>query len=474
MITIAQFIGFTILVSAFSFPAGAADLTNAVRVFLQQHVEGINVGIVIGIVDERGSRVVSCGKLDNGTDEQVNGDTVFEIGSVGKTFTALLLQDMIERGEMKLDAPVAKYLPRSVRMPTRNGKEITLHHLATHCSGLPGIPDNLDPKRADNPYADYTVEKMYAFLSGHTLTREPGAQSEYSNLGMGLLGHAIALKAGTNYEALVVERICRPLKMDSTRIVLTPELKARFVTGHNQFGEAVPSWDVPTLAGAGALRSTANDLLKYVSANLGLTRSRLTPLMKKTHDQSLAWHVEDFERRRIVHHGGGTAGCRAFVGFDKARRHGVVGLSNRRAFIDLEALGKYLLTSEWESLTKITELAVKVPEPRKPRIAVKVSTELLDACVGQYEFTPNPAQIPDGLKITIWREGDQLVTEARGKTVMPGRLEIYPESETVFFDKFYGTRLTFVKNDKGEVTSLVLHPEGLPDCEGKKVRTLSD
>jgi CubicO group peptidase (beta-lactamase class C family) len=101
-------------------------------------------------------------------------------------------------------------------MPARNGKDITLRHLATHTSGLPSVPDNLDPKRADNPYADYTVEKMYAFLSRYQLPRDPGATSEYSNLGMGLLGHAIALKAGTNYESLVAERICRPLQMDST------------------------------------------------------------------------------------------------------------------------------------------------------------------------------------------------------------------------------------------------------------------
>ena len=92
--------------------------------------------------------------------------------------------------------PWHKYLPESVKMPTHGGKQITLRHLATHTSGLPGIPDNLDPQRADNPYADYTVEKMYAFLSGYQLTRDPGAKSEYSNLGMGLLGHAIELKAG--------------------------------------------------------------------------------------------------------------------------------------------------------------------------------------------------------------------------------------------------------------------------------------
>ena len=151
--------------------------------------------MVVGIVDEHGSRIISCGKLDNGTDQEVNGETLFEIGSITKTFTGLLLQDMIQRGEMKLDDPVAKYLPKSVKMPTRRGKEITLLHLVTHTSGLPAMPNNLGLTRADNPFAHYTVEKLYAFLTACNLPRDPGAKFEYSSLGMGLLGHVIALKA---------------------------------------------------------------------------------------------------------------------------------------------------------------------------------------------------------------------------------------------------------------------------------------
>jgi len=353
---------FTILLAAFPFRAGAEEFTNAIHAYLQQRVEveKKDVGIVVGIVDEHGSSIVSCGKMDNGTDQPVNGDTLFEIGSFTKTFTTLLLQDMIERGEMKLDDPVAKYLPKSVKMPTRNGKEITLLQLATHTSGLPVIPDNLDPTRADNPYADYTVEKLYAFLSRYKLTRDPGAKYEYSNLGLGLLGHVIALKARTNYESLVMDRICRPLKMESTRITLTPELKARFAQGHNALGYAVSSWDVPILSGAGALRSTANDLLKYVSANLGLTPSNLTPLMEKTHavhfhesadaDIGLAWEISrDQEGTKIVWKTGGTAGCRTFVGLNKSRRRGVVVLSNSQDFDLVYNLGNFLLESEWQS-----------------------------------------------------------------------------------------------------------------------------
>src|SRR5215207_4834600 len=107
--------------------------------------------------------------MAQGNSPEVNGDTLFEIGSVTKTFTGLLLQDMVERGEMKLDDPVAKYLPRSVSVPTRNGKEITLLQLATHTSGLGRDPDNLEGIHGDNPFADYTVEQLYTFLSNYKL-----------------------------------------------------------------------------------------------------------------------------------------------------------------------------------------------------------------------------------------------------------------------------------------------------------------
>jgi CubicO group peptidase (beta-lactamase class C family) len=388
IVTIAvRVICFTMLLSAFSFRASAEDFTNAIRAFLQQRVEveKRDVGIVVGIVDEHGSRVVSCGKMDNGTDEEVNGDTLFDIASITKPFTGLLLQDMIERGEMKLDDPVAKYLPQSVRMPTRNGKEITLLHLVTHTSGLPHIAPNLNPKRVDNPFADYTVEELNAFLSGYKLTRDPGTKFGYSSLGMGLLGHVIALKAGTNYESLVVDRICRPLIMDSTRITLTPELKARFATGHNKFGEAVLSWDRETQLGGSALRSTANDMLKFLSANLGLTPSSLTPLMEKTHvvhldqtlgmDFGLAWMITAGPQgTKIIWHAGGAPGYVTFAGMDKARRRGVVVLSSSWD-LDVQAIGMLLLESEWQ--------------PEKRPNEKKISSQVYDSYVGQYQLSPD-------------------------------------------------------------------------------------
>jgi D-alanyl-D-alanine-carboxypeptidase/D-alanyl-D-alanine-endopeptidase len=350
MTTITRLICFAGLIWAVRVPAvaqsGFTDAeAEAIKAFLRDNFGQTNTCMVVGLVDERGSRIYSGGKMENGSIQEVNGDTVFEIGSVTKTFTALLLLDLVEREEMKLEDPVVKYLPSSVKMPSRGGKEITLLNLAAQDSGLPFNPDNLKPASAPSgsPWANYTVEQLYAFLSGCTLTNDPGTKFEYSNAGMGLLGHVIALKAGTNFESLVVDRICRPLQMDSTRITLTPGLKARLAAGHDTSGKAAPNWDLPTMPGAGALRSTASDLLKYVSANLGLPRSSLTPLMEKMQEirhrnspdfgkTAMPWFdraVYQAPGMELLGHSGGTGGYSAFVGFDKKQRRGVVALSNQ-------------------------------------------------------------------------------------------------------------------------------------------------
>jgi serine-type D-Ala-D-Ala carboxypeptidase/endopeptidase len=190
---IGKFVTFICLALILSLvPAAAEDFTNGIHAYLQHRVEleRKDVGIVVGLVDEHGSRIVSCGKMKIGSDKEVNGDTLFDIGSIGKTFTALLLQDMVERGEMKLDDPVASYLPESVKVPTYKGKQITLLHLATHTSGLPNMPDDMHPKRADNAYVEYGIQNLYAFVSGYRLTCAPGTKYQYSGVGMALLGQA--------------------------------------------------------------------------------------------------------------------------------------------------------------------------------------------------------------------------------------------------------------------------------------------
>jgi D-alanyl-D-alanine-carboxypeptidase/D-alanyl-D-alanine-endopeptidase len=433
-------------------PLPAAELTDTeIKLIVRERIDTAkkSVGIVAGLVDENGSRIVSWGTTDREHKEPVNGDTVFEIGSVSKAFTGTLLADMVERGEVKLDDPISRYLPKTVKVPARNGREITLADLATQSSGLPRMPDNFSPKDPNNPYADYSVEQMYDFLSGYKLTRDIREKYEYSNLGVGLLGHVLALKAGTNYEALVLQRVCAPLQMRDTAITLTPALRARLAVGHNEMLKPVANWDIPTFAGAGALRSTANDLMKFVAANLGLTKSDLLPAMQKAREPrheagslemkiGLGWHISTKYGTEVVWHNGGTGGYHSFIGFDPKKRRGIVVLSNSANSID--DIGFHLLESKYE-LARY--------QPAKERIAVKLDAKALDACVGQYELAP-------GAIFTVRREGGRLLAQLTRQQF----LEIFPENETNFFYQAVDAQLTFIKNARGEVTSLVLHQNG--------------
>ena len=320
--------------------------TEAIKAFLLESFGNKETDMVIGLLGERGSWIISAGKLDNGTNQEVNGDTLFEIGSVTKTFTALLALEMARRGELKLEDPVARYLPASVKVPVCNGKPITILNLAAQDSGLPFNADNLSGKDWKERFDSYSVEQLYSFLSGHTLKSEPGATFQYSNLGMTLLGHVMELRSGASFESLVVNRICRPLGMNSTRVTLTPEMASRMATGHDEDGKRAPAFDLKVMAGAGALRSTANDLLKYVSAHLGLTPSDLTPLMKEMqavrHRDSpefgktaMPWWYGDGIHNpagsELLGHGGGTGGASAFIGLDLEQRRGVVVLADQVA-----------------------------------------------------------------------------------------------------------------------------------------------
>jgi len=365
-----RFLCWVALLFAAQFPAAAQNSFTdeeaaGIRTFLDDNFRQTNACIVIGLADQRGNKIFSAGKLDNSTDRDVNGDTVFFIGSVSKTFTTLLLQDAVERGEMKLDDPVAKYLHSSIKMPTHGGKEITLLDLATHTAGFPINPDNMTGANDKEQYETYTVEKMYAFLSDYKLTRDPGTEFEYSNVGMALLGHVIALRTGTNFESLVVNRICHPLHMDSTCITLSPELKARLAMGHDDSGKPSPPWKLQAYSPAGNIHSTANDLLKYVSANAGLAPSSLTPLMKETQvvrfkDSRGLADVSGFgvfgrtamdwvdraayqpTGMELLGHAGGAGSYHAWVGFDKKQRRGVVVLTTAND-VSSEAIGWTLL-----------------------------------------------------------------------------------------------------------------------------------
>lgn len=391
-----------------------------------------SASLVVGVIEPNGTRVVSYGK------PAVDGDTLFEIGSITKVFTSLVLADMALKGEVALTDPVAKYLPAGAKVP----KTITLEHLATHTSGLPRLPGNLLPRDEANPYADYTVANLHDFLSTAELTRDPG-KYEYSNLAVGLLGHILARRAGVDYETLVRKRILEPLGMKSTAITLSKELKARLVAGHDENLKPVANWDLPALAGAGALRSTANDMLKFASAALGYTKSPLSkgfaamlaarrPTGMPNLEIALGWHIATGDGRDIVWHNGGTGGYRSYLAIDLKTRTGVVVLSNTSTMAGVNDIGMHLLNPE-------------SPLMKPPRKEVKVAAEVLEKYAGVYELAP-------GVNLTVTRNEAQLFAQVTGQ----GKVEIYPESAHDFFYKVVDAQITFAADGSG----LVLHQNG--------------
>ena len=254
------------------------------------------------MVSDKGVRIISYGKAKgNGPvspgfagdaaalERPLDGDTVFEIGSITKTFTGSILADMARKGEVGVDSPVSAFLPAGVKVPSRGGKPITLRLLAQHMSGLPRMPGNFAPVDETNPYRDYTPTLMYQWLGAVEPERDPGEDFEYSNIGYGLLGHALSLEAGSSYEALLRERITGPLGMNDTVITLTPQTKARLAHGHNERLGPAGNWDLDAIAGAGAIRSTVRDMLKYCAANAGLTETPLRATFDEAQTLKYPW-----------------------------------------------------------------------------------------------------------------------------------------------------------------------------------------
>jgi CubicO group peptidase (beta-lactamase class C family) len=415
-------------------------------------VERQGVGIVVGVIDAHGRRVVSHGALAKGDPRPLNGDTEFEIGSMTKVFTSLVLADMVRRGQVKLDDPVQKYLPAGVHVPERGGKQITLIDLATHTSGLPRMPTNFTPKDPSNPYADYDETKLFAFLNGYTLTRDIGAKYEYSNLAVGLLGTALAHRAGTDYPALVRERITGPLKMRDTTVRLSPDQQKRLAQGHSALMEPVPNWDLTALAGAGALRSTCNDLLVFLAAELGFG---LSPLKAAMADQlvprrpttlpntevALAWHITHYANADVVWHNGGTGGYRTFFGFDPKARIGAVVLTNAATRAGGDDIGYHLLAGR---------PIARLDPPPPPRIAIPLPADQLAAYVGAYA-------LPLGRKLLVTQDGARLFAQVSGQSVV----EIFAEAPDRFFMKVTDVQIDFQRDGAGKVSALVLHQNGL-------------
>ncbi len=297
-------------------------------------------GICIAFVKDGKVETYSYGETKKGEKQLPDADkTMFEIGSISKTFTAILLADEVVKGKMSLEDPINKYLPDSIPILAFKDIPITLKTLSNHTSGFPRLPMNLYQKGddANNPYQNYDEKRMFTYLKNFKPFREIGVNYDYSNFAVGLLGMILAKQNNSTYEQLLSNTICKPLQLKNTKILLQDSDNQYFAQGHDEKGNATSAWDLNTLAGAGGIRSTANDIAKYVEANMSKAPKQLQEAIDLTQKITLnqgqntiglGWHMTIGKKYTIIQHSGGTGGFRSFVGFDKERQLGVVVLSN--------------------------------------------------------------------------------------------------------------------------------------------------
>ncbi|MFM8912998.1 MAG: serine hydrolase domain-containing protein, partial [Flammeovirgaceae bacterium] len=294
-------------------------------------------GIAVGIFENGKTTFFTFGLADIDSKQTVTSKTLFEIGSITKTFTCTAFANSIVRNEMGLEDLAQRHLPDNVILPQKNGKQITLLQLASARSGLPRLAGNFSPADPRNPYVDYTEKELFQFLSNAELNNEPGAQYEYSNLGMGFLGYLVAKKRGISYAKLMKDVITGPLDMKQTFVGGERNDKL-LATGYTDKSK-MKAWtwtDQSVLTGAGGLVSNAEDMVKYLVAQFNTTepslkktfelaRQERAPAGNLTNQIALGWHLID---HKYVWHNGGTGGFRSFAGFDPENKRAIIILTN--------------------------------------------------------------------------------------------------------------------------------------------------
>jgi len=302
------------------------DIDKAVEAVIRPYIQlDKTVGISVGVLKDGQTYFYNYGATSVGANQLPTQHTLFEIGSITKTFTAFLLANAVLEDKAKLDDAINLYLPNNANEMAYQGQFITLQHLANHSSGLPRLSADLQPdlaKNPQNPYQFYTHERMNQFFSSFKPFQPVGEKYEYSNLAFGILGVIMEQIYQKTYADLIQEYICQPMQMTETTIVLSEEQRSRFAQGHNEKGEATSAWDFDAYAGAGAIRSTTEDLLRYAQLYVGTPPNdldgvaMLTMTPTFTYGQNtvgLAWHQYQAGQWELWQHAGGTGGYRSFM-----------------------------------------------------------------------------------------------------------------------------------------------------------------
>ncbi len=424
-----------------SSPGEAPLSDEQIRAILAQRLDRDreSVGMVVGLIGPNGRRIVSHGAFGLDDKRPVAGDTLFGIASTSKPFTALLLADAVRRKEVKFDDLVSRYLPANVRLPARNGRAITLVDLATHTVGLPhDLPDDLRAI-ASKLAAPEARAVMYDFLAKSTLPADIGTTWSYSNLDYTLIGFALETRTGLDYETLVRTRITAPLGLADTGVSLSPAQWERRARPHLMDLKPSPEWNKPW--SVSVLQSTANDMLTFLGAAMGLAKTPLSasfadmlavrrpaPSMGRGVEQALGWYVQTPGGRPLIGHSGSGGGFGATAMYDPAAQLGVILLSNAENL--------------WE------DVARHVLRPSLPLAVKKTSLALPDAVLDGYAGRYLAA---DGGAYVVVREASDLIL----RPPQGYRVPLTADSETHFTVQGFATLfIDFQRDAAGRATGL--------------------
>ena len=405
--------------------------------------------IAVGLVGDHTQ--VKFGCTEGAGPAKLDERSLFEIGSITKGFTGLLLADMARKGEVSLDDPAAKYARPGAKLPRRGSQPITLRDLVTHASGLPRLPPGMNPNNPRDPYADLDEDTLYAALA-RTPDGSASPKYEYSNFGFMWLGELLARRAGKSYEVLLRERVLAPLGMKETTLALDAAQRERFVNGHDVLYREAPHWNfVPNLAGVGGLRSSLGDMLKMARALAGREDTplketialALAPLRPSAGDNSVGhgWFTNQRRGTRVHWHNGGTGGFTSMIAVDPAARTAAVVLVD--SAVNFDDLALHLVDPSTVMAKKRTKLAT--------------APEVLKQYAGRYQLAP-------AFAIEVFVEGEALMAQATGQDA----LQVYREGDDVFFYTVVAAKLRFSRGADGQVEAVTLEQNGR-EVKGKRV-----
>ena len=431
----------TFAVSIFSISIGFSQIPENIKKEIQYRVKNkINPSIAVGIADSTGTYYYVHGLKDVANKLKADENTLYEIGSITKTYTGLLLAKYNVTDSLDLTTPVNNFLPDSIILTDKKGVDVTLKSLSTHSSGLPRLPNNMDLQNQLNPYAEYSRKDMYTFLS-HYIPKSVDKKFEYSNLGAGLLGDILSIYKKDSYKNLLQKEVLSPLALKATFLNIPTTQTENFAKGYLG-NQEVPHWKFKLMEPAGGLKTNIKDLVKYGKSYLNpqnpLAKAQKVATSVQFTDQEmkkhgLGWFINEDD---IIFHGGGTGGFRTFMAVDKKNKR-VIAIMTNSGSSSVEDIAEYIIDPK------------KNPIDFTPK-AIEITPEELMAYEGNY--------INDGLKLSY----DFIINENTLQAQLSGQPEfpVYYQGESTFFYKVIKAKIVFERDENNTVVGLTLHQNG--------------